>query len=116
MSTWLLDVLGYNSYVLLSVCLLLVDKQVIHLVPNKMKTSKANQCFMSIIHITEATHLKSTHVAIDANDDHYHLFTNILHVKTEVACSDSAGLRLVIPAMLCLTAVSQEFTTTGLTA
>jgi hypothetical protein len=33
------------------------DNQVIHLVPNKRKTSKANQCFVSIIHITEANNV-----------------------------------------------------------
>jgi hypothetical protein len=56
MSTWLLDILGCNSYVCF-LCLLLVDNQVIHLVPNKMKASKANQCFVSIIHMTEATNV-----------------------------------------------------------
>jgi hypothetical protein len=56
MSTWLLDVLGCSSYVCL-LCLVLVDNQVIHLVPNKRKASKANQCFVSIIHMTEATNV-----------------------------------------------------------
>ena len=54
MSTWLLDVLECSSYVYF-LYLLLVDNQVIHLVPNKMKASKANQCFVSIIHMAEAT-------------------------------------------------------------
>jgi hypothetical protein len=56
-SIWLLDVLGCCSYVCF-LCLLLVDNQVIHLVPNKRKASKANQRFVSIIHMTEATNLK----------------------------------------------------------
>ena len=84
MSTQLLDVLGCSSYVCFP-CRLLVDSQVIHLVPNKRKTSKANQCFVSIIHITEANNIYAAHVATDANDDHYHFFTNILLVKTEEA-------------------------------
>ena len=54
MSTWLLDVLGCISYVCF-LCLLFVDNQVIHLVPNKIKASNANQCFVSITHMTEAT-------------------------------------------------------------
>jgi hypothetical protein len=56
MSTWVLDVLGCSSYVCFP-CLLLVDNQFIHLVPNKMKASKANQCFVSIIHMTKATNV-----------------------------------------------------------
>ena len=56
MSTWLLDVLGFNSYVCF-LYLRLVDNQVIHLVPNKMKASKANQCFVSTIHMTKATNV-----------------------------------------------------------
>ena len=40
---------------------------------------------MSIIHITEANNVKAAHVATDANDDHYHLFTDILLVKTKEA-------------------------------
>ena len=51
------------------------------LVPNKRKASKVNQCFVSIIHITEANNVSAAHVATDANDDHYHLFTDILLVK-----------------------------------
>jgi hypothetical protein len=54
MFTWPLDVLGCSLYVCF-LCLLLVDNQVIDLVPNKRKASKANQCFVSIIHMTEAT-------------------------------------------------------------
>jgi hypothetical protein len=58
MSTWLLDALGCSSHVCF-LCLLLVDNQVIviHLVPNKRKASKANQCFVCIIQMTEATNV-----------------------------------------------------------
>jgi hypothetical protein len=56
MSTWPLDVLGCSSSVYF-LCLFLVDNQVIHLVPNKRKALKANQFFVSIIHITEANNV-----------------------------------------------------------
>jgi hypothetical protein len=58
-----------------------------------MKASKANQCFVSIIHMTEATNVYATYVATNANDDHYHLFIDILFIKTEAACSGCADLR-----------------------
>jgi hypothetical protein len=56
MSTWMLDVLGCSSDACF-LCLLLVDNQVIHLIPNKRKALKANQCFVSIIHMTEANNV-----------------------------------------------------------
>ena len=94
MSTWLLDVLGCSSYVSF-LCLLVVDNQVIviHLVPNKRKASKANQCFVFIIQMTEATNVYVVHVATDFNDDDYHLFTDILLVKTEAAYLGCEDLR-----------------------
>ena len=69
------------------------DNQVIHLVPNKRKALKANQCFVSIIHMIEATNVEAAHVATDANDDHYHLFTDILLVKTKATYLGCADLR-----------------------
>ena len=35
--------------------------------------------------MTEANNVWAAHVATNANDDHYHMFTNILLVKTEQA-------------------------------